>query len=111
MNFPFFKYNKGLPVIIPGKNLTSAEAESLTESARIIIRECPSRIAVNLENVESIDSSGISFLVHVAKETRNAGIELIIYSMNDSLQRLFYAAGLDSFFTICTASEFRKNYK
>lgn len=110
MNMAYFKYNRGFPVITPGQNLTSDEAESLIECADIIIREKPSKIAINLHNVKAIDSSGISFLVKLSKITRNENIELILFGMNESLQRLFSVGGLDSFFTICTSAEFQKNF-
>lgn len=111
MNLTYLKHDEFFPVIIPGKRLTSIEAERLIECAGIIIRENPAKIAVNLENVEAIDSSGISFLVKIAKSTRNDNIELILYGMNESLQRLFNVGGLDSFFTICTKAEFQKIYE
>lgn len=110
MNLAYLEHDEFFPIIIPGKRLTSMEAESLIECAGIIIRENPSKIAVNLENVEAIDSSGISFLVKIAKSTSNRDIELILYGMNESLQRLFYAGGLDSFFKIFTKAEFHKIY-
>jgi len=110
MNMNYYKYNKDFPVIILGKSLTAGEAESLNEYADIIIREFPSKIAISLENVEVIDSSGISFLVKISKSTRNENIELILYGMNESLQRLFSVGGLNSFFTICTTAEFREIY-
>ena len=111
MNLNCLKYDEFFPVLTPGKRLTTIEAESLIECAGIIIRENPSRIAVNLENVEAIDSSGLSFLVKIAKSARSDNIELILYGMNESLLRLFNVAGLDSFFTICTKSEFQKYYE
>jgi anti-anti-sigma factor len=111
MNMTYLKYKEGFPVIIPGKSLTSAEAASLAEYADIIIRENPLKIAINLENVEAIDSNGISFLVKISKATRNENIELILFGMNESLQRLFSVGGLDTFFTICTPAEFRKIYE
>jgi anti-anti-sigma factor len=111
MNLAYLEHDEFFPVIIPGKRLTSIEAESLIECAGIIIRENPSKIAVNLENVEAIDSSGISFLVKIAKSARSENIELILYGMNESLNRLFYAAGLDSFFTISTTAEFKEIYE
>jgi anti-anti-sigma factor len=110
MNLTYLEHDEFFPVIIPGKRLTSIEAESLIECAGIIIRENPSKIAVNLVNVEAIDSSGISFLVKVAKSARSENIELILYGMNESLQRLFSVGGLDSFFTICTSAEFQNIY-
>lgn len=110
MNVTYFKYSKGFPVIIPGKSLTSGEAENLAEYADIIIRENPAKIAINLENVEAIDSSGISFLVKISKSAGNENIDLILFGMNESLQRLFSVGGLDSFFTICTSAEFQKIY-
>ena len=110
MNLKYLKYDKSFPVITTGKSLAYPESKSLVNYIEIIIRENPSKFAVNLENVESIDSSGISFLVKIAKSARNRNIELILYGMNESLQRLFYAGGLDSFFKIFTKAEFQKIY-
>ncbi len=93
-----------------GRKLTIDNVEGIIDRSDEIIGRNPAGIALDFKELESIDSSGISFLVQVSKTSRRMGFELLFYNVGDALGRLFSVCGLDVFFQIIEKEDFMEKY-
>lgn len=71
------------------------EAENIREEWQRMIYNNPIKhVVVNLEAVSFMDSSGIGVLLGRYKDVLQLGGEMVVCSMNPSIERLFEMAGL-----------------
>ncbi len=75
-----------------------------------LFEESPKSIALNMEGLSYIDSSGIGALVKVMNISKNRGIDLVITDLNKEILHIFKLASLDRFFTISTHKEITARY-
>lgn len=57
-------------------------------------------VVVDLNNIENIDSVGVSFVVSVYKNISNEGLEFRIINASNDIVQLFKLMRLDEFFII-----------
>ena len=74
------------------------------------VEKRPLVIAINCTKLEKIDSSGIGNLVLFLNNAMNQNIKLVFFGLNYPIQKLFYKAKLNQFFTITTRSKFETDY-
>jgi len=67
-------------------------------------------LALDLNNVQFIDSFGISRIIKLSKSFIGTGTEFILINMNDNIHQIFKIATFDRLFTILTKSEFMEKY-
>ena len=54
-----------------------------------------------MSKVSYINSSGLNLLVRLLTKVRNKGGELVLISISESVEKLFFITKLNSIFTIC----------
>ena len=65
----------------------------------------PAKVVVNLENVNFVDSTGLSTLVQRTKQSRMQDGDLYICGLQQSVRIIFELTRLDKFFEIFPAEE------
>ncbi len=70
----------------------------------------PKIIAINCKELNYVDSSAIGALVKFLNSAQEEKIKLLFYDLSTSIKQIFDTAGLDTFFTIISRSEFESKY-
>ncbi len=70
----------------------------------------PTTLALNMAGITYLDSSGIGALVKLNKDTHAAGIELILFDMEDGIRNMFKLSRLETIFTIMSSAQFFEKY-
>lgn len=65
----------------------------------------PARVVVNLENVNFVDSTGLSTLVHGTKQSRLQDGDLYLCGLQQQVRIIFELTRLDKFFEIFATEE------
>lgn len=65
-----------------------------------VLKEKPSKMVINLTDVNYMDSSGVATLVKLLSNTRKAKIDLAIAGANKRVQSVFEITRLNSVFNI-----------
>ncbi len=91
--------NDDVVIHVPMQFYQAATVEFLA-SARKEIEKHTARIIIDFSDTTLIDSSAIGALVAIAKETKNAGVTLIIRHLGGEVWDLFVDTGLDKIFNI-----------
>ena len=84
-------------IIVDLKNdVGNQVASELGETLDELVGKKPPKIAVNLGNVEHINSAAVGALVGVARRMRQKGGDVKIYALAENLQRIFDLIGASS---------------
>ncbi len=75
------------------------------------ISEVDKYIAINMEKLDYVDSSGIGALVKCMTECKNNHKDLILYAANEQVMDIFNVAKLAKFFNILSKSDFENKYE
>jgi len=67
-------------------------------------------LALDMKEVQFIDSFGISRVIKESKAFASQGIEFILINLNDNINQIFKIATFDRLFTIMTKDEFSKKF-
>lgn len=86
--------SKGHALVILSGELDASTAGRLYEELATLSREGVVHVALDLTNLEFIDSTGISVMIAEHKRTASAGGELIILTPHRNARRVFEVAGL-----------------
>ncbi|MFW5862170.1 MAG: STAS domain-containing protein [Spirochaetota bacterium] len=70
----------------------------------------PRLIALKLQNLKYIDSSGIGSLVRCMNLALKNDVEFICFDLNENVESIFKLAKLDQFITLLTEEEFMDTY-
>ena len=70
------------------------------------VKELPERIALNLNELEYIDSSGIGSIIRCMNVASHENIDFVCYDISDRVFGIFKAAKLDQYLRILSLSEF-----
>jgi anti-sigma B factor antagonist len=54
-----------------------------------------------MSKISYINSSGLNLLVRLLTKVRNKGGELVLITLSESVEKLFFITKLNSIFTIC----------
>jgi len=65
-------------------------------------------IAINCENLQSIDSSGLGILISFSKQAEKKGISFYLCGLSKKVSALFDISNLDRYFNIISMDEFRE---
>ena len=74
------------------------------------ISKKPKVIALDLEELSYIDSSGIGSLIRYMNMSAKENIEFLCYNLSDNIENIFKISKLDRFLTILSQDAFRKKY-
>jgi anti-anti-sigma factor len=86
--------SKSHALVLLSGELDTSTAGGLYEELARISRDGIVHVALDLTDLEFIDSTGISVLIAEHKRTASAGGELIILSPHRNVRRVFEVAGL-----------------
>jgi anti-sigma B factor antagonist len=86
-------------VMLAGE-LDASNVGQLYEQLAELTREGVRHIALNLAELEFIDSTGLSLIIAAHKRAEALGGELIIFSPTRSIRRLFTVTGIDTYLNI-----------
>jgi anti-sigma B factor antagonist len=86
-------------VMLAGE-LDASNVGQLYEQLAELTREGVRHIALNLAELEFIDSTGLSLIITAHKRAEALGGELIIFSPTQSIRRLFTVTGIDTYLNI-----------
>ena len=85
---------------ISGRLMDRNQATALFEEVEYLLKLDNKFIAVNLENTEYMNSTGLNVLINVLTKTRNAGGESIIANVPDKVNQLLLVTRLNTVFTV-----------
>lgn len=85
---------------IKGKILTDLESNFLIEQIDDLIKKHKYPIILNIKELEHITSTGLNFFIRALTRCRNNSIELVIYGLQPSVEKLFYISKLNEIFVI-----------
>lgn len=86
-------------VMLAGE-LDTSNVSQLYEQIAELTREGICHIALNLAELDFMDSTGVSVLVAAHKRTEALGGELIVLSPSRQVRKLFQVMGLDDYLNI-----------
>jgi anti-sigma B factor antagonist len=89
------------------------DIESTEEFESIFTKQLdtkPEIIAVDMSNLDYIDSSGIGSLIKCLNSTKTKNGKLLLVGMKPMITNVFKLAKLDLFFEILTKIEFKTKY-
>ena len=85
--------NSDVIIVDLKKDVGNQVASELGETLGELVGKKPPKIAVNLGNVEHINSAAVGSLVVVARRMRQKGGDVKIYGLAEHLQRIFDRIG------------------
>ncbi|HQO02079.1 MAG TPA: STAS domain-containing protein [Spirochaetota bacterium] len=88
-------------------SLTSRNISRVISLWNTVTRSHPSKIAFNLKELESIDSTAIGTIVKFINDTAERGVRLVFLELEGSIRQLFEAARLDKYVDLMKSEEFR----
>lgn len=101
--FEIAKHPKGVVCFsLNGKIISTEGVESVTNDLDKAFQEGNKKIIIDMSKVSYINSSGLNLLVRLLTKVRNKGGELVLISLSESVEKLFFITKLNSIFTICT---------
>lgn len=86
-------------VMLEGELDLSTSSQLFAEFAQLA-RDGIKHVALNLAELKFIDSSGLSVIIAEHKRAESMGGELVIFSPQPKVRRLFEVTGLDEFLNI-----------
>ena len=92
--FTEIRGSKSHALVLLSGELDASTAGGLYEELAQISRDGIVHVALDLKDLEFIDSTGISVLIAEHKRTASAGGELIILTPHHHVRRVFEVAGL-----------------
>lgn len=87
-------------------SLTSRNISRVISLWNTVTRSNPSKIAFNLKELESIDSTAIGTIVKFINDTAERGVRLVFLELEGSIRQLFEAARLDKYVDLMKSEEF-----
>ncbi len=80
------------------------------EAMNKAMESSPRAIAINMESIKYIDSSGIGSLIKTMNIAKGKNIDFVITDIDKEILHIFKLAYLDRFFTIMTYKELLEQY-
>ncbi len=93
--------NGGVKVIsLSGRLIEKSQADGLIEEFEQLIADGAGKYMMNLEELEYVNSTGLSLLIGMFTQARNSGGELVIGSISPKVRKLMVMTKIDSIFRI-----------
>ncbi len=91
----------GLPVVSPVGEVDIASVAVLRDVLDQQLDGGATRLVVNLEGLDYLDSTGLGCVTAARRKARDLGGDLVLVCTRERILRLFTITGLDQVFTIC----------
>jgi anti-anti-sigma factor len=101
---------KGVVIVFFYGELSSANFHDIEDDLKEAISRKSDILALNLDGLENIDSTGIGFLVKVKTKFADSNKKLILYSIPATILEVLYIAQVDTLFEIISKNDFEKKY-
>ncbi len=90
----------GWTVVAASGEIDVVAAPELREQLVQLISDGTTKMVIDIENVDFIDSTGLGVLVGAIRRARSAGGDVRLVCTNSRLLKVFDVTGLDEIFTI-----------
>ncbi len=90
----------GWAVVAPSGEIDVAAAPALRDALGRLVDEGTTRVVVDLDDVDFIDSTGLGVLVGAVRRARSAEGDLRLVCTNPRILKVFDVTGLDDVFVI-----------
>jgi len=101
---------KNTVVVSISEEITMTTVNDIENACKKFLNSKIKVLALDLKNVQFIDSFGISRVIKLSKAFIGNGIEFVLINMNDNIHQVFKIATFDRLFTIMSKEEFTETY-
>jgi anti-sigma B factor antagonist len=107
MNFEFniTKLENYAIIKLSGELIERSQATSLLEKTEELVKENFTRLAIDLEQLKYMNSSGLNTLIQLLTKARVGGGEAVLYNMNKKINELILITKLHTLFKISETKE------
>lgn len=107
MNFEFniTKLESYAIIKLSGELIERSQATSLLEKTEELVKENFTRLAIDLEQLKYMNSSGLNTLIQLLTKARVGGGEAVLYNMNKKINELILITKLHTLFKISETKE------
>ena len=85
---------------LSGRLMDQQQADRLMEALDDALAGEEHRVVLDLSQLQYMNSTGLNILINLLTRTRNAGGDVVIAGVSQSVRQLFLVTKLDSVFTI-----------
>lgn len=98
--FSINEHSNYVVISLTGELIEKNQAGELLKKVEELVAAGKSKIALNLEGLKYMNSSGLNTLIQLLTKTRNSGGETVIYNMNKKINELLLITKLNTLFKI-----------
>lgn len=103
---------KYILISISGRLIEKEAAEPLIKEVESLIDNGKNKFVVDGKNLEYMNSSGLSVLLHILTKARNSGGEAVLCELSKKVKQLFIITKLTSVYSVVDSfSEAEKKFK
>lgn len=103
--FSISEKNNCTIVSLSGELIEKNQANDLIKKIEELVAGGKNKVAINLEGLKYMNSSGLNTLIQLLTKTRNSGGETVIYNMNKKINELLLITKLNTLFKIVDTEE------
>ncbi|MCC7493374.1 MAG: STAS domain-containing protein [Fimbriimonadaceae bacterium] len=93
----------GVRIVRPSGEVDIASVVVLQEALNRLLDDGATRLVVNLEGLDYLDSTGIGCVTAARRRARDLGGDVVLVCTRERVLRLFKITGLDQVFSICAS--------
>jgi anti-sigma B factor antagonist len=107
MNFDFniTKLENYAVIKLTGELIEKSQATALLEQTDELVKENYSKLAIDLEELKYMNSSGLNTLIQLLTKARVGGGEAVLYNMNKKINELILITKLHTLFKVTDSKE------
>ena len=102
MNFSYTitKEDSIIQIALEGNLMNKQQVEGLLNELDFYYNEGCKKVIINMENIQYMNSTGLSILINVFTQTRNRGGEVVLTNIPEKINKLLIITKLNSIFNI-----------
>ncbi|MDX2171760.1 MAG: STAS domain-containing protein [Bacteroidota bacterium] len=107
MNFDFDikKFENYAVIKLNGELIEKSQANALLEQTDELVKENFTKLAIDLEELKYMNSSGLNTLIQLLTKARVGGGEAVLYNMNKKINELILITKLHTLFKVTETKE------
>ncbi|MCB9188209.1 MAG: STAS domain-containing protein [Flavobacteriales bacterium] len=110
LNVTFDKIDHDILLVkLSGKIIDQATSNELSSRVTTELSNDRNHLILDLSEVDYINSNGLNSLISILTKTRTQGGEMVVFGINEKVQKLLLITKLSSVFTITETFEEAKN--
>lgn len=95
----------GYPLVVPVGEIDIASVGVLQQALDQLLEPGPTRLVLDLEGVQYLDSTGLGAITASRGRAREEGGDVVVVCTRARILRLFAITGLDRVFSICASRD------